>query len=75
MEQVGSLVPVDPHSTEIVTQKIVEGVAGQETEAVRDPVRLIGVVVEVGLGLLAQFADGVGALLIGTRPYLEGNAV
>jgi hydroxymethylglutaryl-CoA reductase len=66
---------VDPHSTEIISQKIVEGVAGQEAQAVRDPVRLIGVVVIVGLGLLAQFANSVGSLFISTGPYFEGDAV
>lgn len=75
MEQVGSFVPMDPHSAEVISQKIVERVARQEAQAVRDPVRLIGVVVVVGLGFLAQFANGVGSLFIGTGPYFEGNAV
>lgn len=75
MEQVGRLVPMNPHSTEVVTEEVVKGVSGQEAEAVRDPVYLICVVVEVGFCLLTQLSDGLSALLVCPRPDFQGNAV
>lgn len=66
MEQVGSLVPVNPHAPEVVTQQVVEWVPGEEGQAVWNPVCLISVVVEVGLGPLPEVADSFGALLVGS---------
>lgn len=66
MEQVGSLVPVNPHAPEVITQQVVEWVPGEEGQAVRNPVCLIGVVVEVRLRPLPQVADSFGALLVGS---------
>lgn len=66
MEQVGSLVPVNPHSPEVVTQQVVEWVPGEEGKTVRDPICLIGVVIEVGLRPLPQIANGFGTLLVGS---------
>ena len=75
VEEVGGLVPVDPHAAQVVAEQVVERVAGEEAEAVGDPVGLVGGLVVVGLGLLAQFADGVGAFLVGARPDAQGDAV
>ena len=75
MEQVGGLVPVNPHTTEVITQQVVQRVPGQETQAVRDPVGLVGVVVKVGFGLLAQLTDGLRTLLISTGPDAQRDTV
>jgi hypothetical protein len=53
VEQIGGFVPMNPHATKVISKKIIKGIARQETQAVGDPVSLIGVVVVVGLGLLA----------------------
>lgn len=66
MEQVCGLVPMNPHAPEVVTQQVVEWISGEEGQAVRNPVCLIGVVIEVGLRPLPQIADSLGALLIGS---------
>ena len=75
VEEVGGLVPVDPHAAQVVAQQVVERVAGEEAEAVGDPVGLVGGLVVVGLGLLAQVADGLGAFVVGARPDTQGDAV
>jgi len=75
VEQVGGLVPVNPHTPEVVTQQVVQGVPGEETQAVRNPVSLVGVVVKVGFGLLAQLADGLRTLLISTGPDAQRDTV
>lgn len=66
VEQVGSLVPVNPHAAEVVTQQVVEWVPREEGQAVRNPVCLVGVVIEVGLRPLPQIANSFGALLVGS---------
>jgi hypothetical protein len=66
---------VNPHATKIIAQKIVQGIAGKEAQAVGDPVGLVRVVIKVGLGLLAQFTNGLGALLVGTGPDAQRNTV
>jgi hypothetical protein len=75
VEEVGGLVPVDPHAAQVVAEQVVERVARQEAEAVGDPVAVIGRVVQVRVGLAAQIADGVGALVVGARPDAQGDAV
>ena len=75
VEQVGGLVPVDPHATEVVTQQIVEGIPGEEAQAVRNPVGLVRVIIEVRLRLLAQLADCLCALLVGTGPNAQRDTV
>jgi len=66
---------MDPHATEVVSQKVVQGIPGEETQAIGDPVGLIGVVVKVGFGLLAKLTDGLGTLLIGTGPNAQRDTV
>ena len=75
VEQVGCFVPVDPHASKVITQQVVERVSRQETQAVRDPVGLVGRVVEIRLCLLAQIPDGLCTLLICSGPDTEGNSV
>lgn len=75
MEQVGGLVPVNPHASQIISQEVVERITRQERQAVGDPVRLIRVVVVVALGPLAKVADGLGSLLIGSRPHSQADSV
>jgi hypothetical protein len=66
---------VNPHTTEVVTQKVVERISRKEGKAVWDPVRLIGVVVKVGLGSLPQVANGLGSLVISSRPHAQRDTV
>lgn len=75
MEEIGSLVPVNPHAAEVVTQKIVERIPGKERQAVWDPVGLIGVVVVVRLSPLPQIPDRLRPLLVGPRPDAQANSV
>lgn len=75
MEEVGGLIPVDPHASKVVAKQVVKRIPGQETQTVWDPVGLRRTVIEVGLGLLAQFPDGLGALLVGPGPDAKSNTV
>lgn len=75
VEQIGRLVPVDPHAAKVVAEQVVQRVARQERQAVRDPVLLLRVVVELGLRPLPQLADGLSALLVGARPNTQADAV
>lgn len=75
VEEVGGLVPVDPHAAQVVAEQVVEGVSREEGQAVWDPVCLVGGVIKVGLGPLAEVPDGLGALLVSPRPDSERNTV
>ncbi|KAH6610285.1 hypothetical protein Trco_000305 [Trichoderma cornu-damae] len=75
VEQVGGLVPVNPHAAQVIAQEVVQGVAGQERQAVGNPVGLLRVVVVVGLGPLPQVTDRLGPLLVGPRPNAQADAV
>lgn len=75
MEQVGRLVPVNPHTAEVVTEQVVQRVPGQEAQAVRNPVSLIGIVVEIGFRLLAHLANRLRTLFVGARPDAQGNTI
>lgn len=75
MEEVGGLVPVDPHATEVVAQQVVQRIPREERQAVRNPVGLLGVVIVVGLGSLSQVADRLSSLLVGSGPHLQADAV
>lgn len=75
MEQVSSLVPVNPHATQVIAQKVVQRVTREEGQAVRDPVGLFRVVIVVGFGPLSQIPDGFGSLLVSPRPDAQANTV
>jgi hypothetical protein len=75
MEQIGGLIPVNPHASKIVSKEVVERITRQERQAVRDPVCLIRVVVVVALSPLTKVADGLGSLLIGSRPHSQADSV
>lgn len=75
MEEVGGLVPVNPHATKVVTEKVVKWISRQEGQAVWDPICLVAIFVEVGFGPLAEVPDGFGALVISSRPDSKCNAV
>jgi hypothetical protein len=75
MEQVSSLVPVDPHPAQVVAKKVVKRVARQEAQAVRNPVSLAGSVEVVRLSALAKVANGFRALVISTRPNAKSDTV
>ena len=75
MEEVGGLVPVDPHTTEVVTEEVVERVSGEERETVRDPVCLVAILVEVRFSPLAKVSNRLSTLIISSRPDSQCNAV
>ena len=50
MEEIARLVPVNPHSSEIVTEEVVERISGQKAQAVWDPIGLVRCIVVIGLG-------------------------
>jgi hypothetical protein len=75
MEKVRCLVPVDPHATEVVSEEVVERIAGEKAQAVRNPVRLIGRFVVVWLRPLPEVADGLRTLLVCTRPDTQSNSI
>jgi len=75
VEEVGGLVPVDPHATEVITEQVVKGISGQKAETVRDPICLARGVVVVRLGPLAEFTDRLCALFVGARPDSQSNAI
>src|SRR5689334_1400311 len=66
---------MDPHAPKIVPEQVIQGVPRQERQTVRNPVLLVGVVVEVRLCPLPQLSNCLGALLISTRPNAEADAV
>jgi hypothetical protein len=47
VEEVRGFVPVDPHTAEIIAEKVVKRITREETQAVRDPVRLVGLLVVI----------------------------
>jgi len=75
VEQVRSLVPVNPHTPEVVTQQVIQGIPGEETQTVGNPVGLVGIVVEIRLRLLSQFPDGLGSLFVSARPDSQSDTV
>jgi hypothetical protein len=75
MEQVGGLIPMDPHATEIVSKKVVERVAREEAQAVWDPVCFVGLLVVAILSALPEIPDGLSTLLVGARPDTESDAI
>ena len=75
MEEVGGLIPVNPHATEVVAQQVVERVSREEGQAVWNPICLVTILVKVGFGPLAQVSDGFGTLVISSRPNAKCNAV
>ena len=75
MEKVCGLVPVNPHSSEIIAQKIVKRVSGKERQTVWDPISLISGIVKICLGSPSEVANRFRALLICSRPDSESDAV
>ena len=75
MEEIGSFVPVNPHTTKVIAQQVVERVSGQEAEAVRYPVGFVSCISVVWLGLSSKVTDCLCAFLVCARPDSESNAV
>jgi len=75
VEQVGGLIPVNPHTSKIISQKVIQRVARQERQAVGNPVSLIRVVIVVALRPLAKLTDCLGPLLIGSRPNAQADTI
>jgi len=66
VEKIRSLVPVDPHPSKVVSEKVVYGVSGEERQTVWDPVCLVWVVIVIGLSTLSQISNRLGSLLVGS---------
>jgi hypothetical protein len=66
---------VNPHASKVVAQQVVQRISGQERQAVGNPVDLIRVVVEIGLGPLPQVADRLGTLLVRSGPDPKADTV
>ena len=64
VEEVGGLIPVNPHASKVIAQKVVKRISGKEGQAVWDPICLICRVVEIGFGPSSQVSDRLRALLI-----------
>jgi hypothetical protein len=75
MKKVGGLIPVDPHTSKVITQEVVERISGKEGQAVWDPICLVWRVVEIGFSPPSQIAYCLCALLIRSGPNSERNAV
>lgn len=75
VEQISCLVPVDPHAPQVVSKEVVQRIAGQETQAVRNPVGFVAVVEEVGLNSFPEIANRLGPLLVGSGPHAKSDAV
>jgi len=75
VEQVSSLVPVDPHTTQVVTKKVVQRVTRQEAQAIRDPVGLARSVEVVRLGAFAKVTNGLRALVVSAGPNAKGDTI
>ena len=75
VEEIGGLVPVNPHATEVVAQQVIEWVSREEGQTVWNPICLVTILVEVGLGPFAQVSDGLGTLVISSGPNAKSNAV
>jgi hypothetical protein len=66
---------VDPHAAEIIAEEVVEGIAREEAQAVRNPVGLVSRIVKVRLRALPEVADGLGALFVSTGPDAQRDPV
>jgi len=75
VEEVGGFIPVNPHTTKIVAEEVVERIARQETQTIRNPVRLVSNIYIVGLDPLSHLTNGFGTLLISTRPHSQCDTV
>jgi hypothetical protein len=75
MEKVSSLIPVNPHSSQVITQQVEERVARQKAERIRNPVRLVRRVVVIRLISLSQLANRLCSLIIRSRPNPQGNSI
>ena len=75
MEQVGGFVPVNPHTSQVVSQKVVERIAGEKAQTVWDPVGLLGRIIEISLRPLSKVPDGLCTFLICAGPDTKGNSI
>lgn len=75
MEEICRLVPMNPHPSEVVAKKVVKRVARQETEAVWDPVSLVGLFIIVRLGPLAKVAYSLCTFFVRTGPNPQCDSI
>jgi hypothetical protein len=59
---------VNPHASEVISQKVIERVPGKKTETIRDPVGFIARIIKVWLSPFSEISNGFGTLFIGARP-------
>jgi hypothetical protein len=75
MEQVGSLIPMDPHPPQIVAQQVEKRISGQEAKGIGNPVSFIRSIIIIRLIPFPQFPDGLGPLIICPGPNPQRNAI
>lgn len=75
VEEVGRLVPVNPHAAKVVAKEVVKWVARQETQAVWDPVGFARVVEVVWLCAPAEVTNSLRALVVGAGPDAKCDTI
>jgi hypothetical protein len=75
VEEVGRLIPVDPHASEVITQEVVKRVSGEEGQAIRNPICLIWRVIEIRFGPPSQIANGLCTFLIRSGPNSQSDTI
>lgn len=66
---------MDPHTTQVVTKKVVQGVSRQEAEAVRNPIGLIGCIKVVRFRSFPQVTNRLGPFLISSGPDTKSDTI
>lgn len=75
MEKIGSLVPVNPHASQVVAKKVVERISREKAEAIRNPISFVRDIMVIRLRLSSKLANGFGTPLVCSRPHAECNTV
>lgn len=75
VEKIGSLVPVHPHTSKVVAQKVVERIPREKAQAVRNPISLVRDIMVIRLRLSSKLPNGFGTPLVCSGPHAECNTV
>jgi hypothetical protein len=75
VEEIGSLVPVNPHASKVVAKQVVERVPREKAQAIRNPISFVRDIMVIRFRLPSEFTDGFGTPLICSRPHTECNTV
>ena len=75
VEKICSLVPVNPHASKIIAEKVIKWVSRKKTQTVWNPVGFIARVIEIGLCTFSEITDSLCTLFICARPDPKSNSV